>query len=389
MEDTVRDFWATRPQRRATDRKIAGVAAAIGRRYAIDPVLVRVAFVVATIVGGGIGVLLYLAGWLLLPVEGDRVSPAESVLGRGHSSASVILTVCLGLLLISATFGVLGGHPEGLVWLALAGGGLYLLHRHRAGAGQRPAVAHPGEATEPLDPAPGDTRQRTPPEWDPLGTAPFAWDLPEPGPTPEQGARARRPGPVTAVTLGLALVAGGIGAAFLPALGVSRVAALMLGVVGIGLVVGSVRHAGRGLIVAAVPLAAVTVVSAAAPTTDADQVLGQGRWSAAAPRDLQASYELVLGSGRLDLRGLRVPPGRSARTALSTGIGESTVVLPPRLDVRLTCLAGLGAVNCLGTRRSGTPPPVTLTDYGIDGPGGGRLVLDVRAGVGNVEVTRG
>ncbi|MDQ3905999.1 MAG: PspC domain-containing protein, partial [Actinomycetota bacterium] len=45
LEHTARDFWATRPHRRSSDRKIAGVAAAIARRYAIDPVLVRVAFV--------------------------------------------------------------------------------------------------------------------------------------------------------------------------------------------------------------------------------------------------------------------------------------------------------------------------------------------------------
>src|SRR3712207_7634910 len=44
---------------------------------------------------------------------------------------------------------------------------------------------------------------------------------------------------VTPITLGLALLAGGIALAFWPALPAAHIAALMLGVVGLGLVVGS------------------------------------------------------------------------------------------------------------------------------------------------------
>jgi phage shock protein PspC (stress-responsive transcriptional regulator) len=95
VEETVRDLWATRPRRRGGDRKVAGVAAAIGRRYTIDPVLVRVGFVVTTVYSG-VGVLLYLVGWLLLPAEGDEASAAESALGKGRSSVSTALTVILG-----------------------------------------------------------------------------------------------------------------------------------------------------------------------------------------------------------------------------------------------------------------------------------------------------
>ena len=48
----------------------------------------------------------------------------------------------------------------------------------------------------------------TPPAWDPLGAAPFAWDLPEPGPVPAPAPRRRSR--VTPMTLAVALLAGGV-----------------------------------------------------------------------------------------------------------------------------------------------------------------------------------
>ncbi|MET1075384.1 MAG: PspC domain-containing protein, partial [Umezawaea sp.] len=45
VEETLKDFWASRPRRPHRGRKIAGVAEGIAERYRIDPVIVRVAFV--------------------------------------------------------------------------------------------------------------------------------------------------------------------------------------------------------------------------------------------------------------------------------------------------------------------------------------------------------
>ncbi|MGH3592345.1 MAG: PspC domain-containing protein, partial [Pseudonocardiaceae bacterium] len=191
VQDTVRDLWATRPRRRTDDRKVAGVAAAIGRRYAIDPVLVRVAFVVATVFGGS-GVLLYLLGWLLLPAEGDPASGAERMLRRGRSSMSAALTVVLVLLLLLATTAVLSGRASGVLGLLVALGALVLLHRSRAALGEIPGAqptasaalaptepataATPATATAAAPPVTGTaTDQPAPPAWDPLGAAPFAW----------------------------------------------------------------------------------------------------------------------------------------------------------------------------------------------------------------------
>ena len=61
------------------DRMLAGVAAGLARYFGVDPVIVRIAFVVLTVVGGA-GIPLYLAGLLLIPEEGSDVSIAGSII---------------------------------------------------------------------------------------------------------------------------------------------------------------------------------------------------------------------------------------------------------------------------------------------------------------------
>ena len=63
-------------QRARRGRVVAGVAAGVASYFDIDVVIVRIAFVVLTVIGGS-GALLYLVGWLLIPNEpedGDGAS---------------------------------------------------------------------------------------------------------------------------------------------------------------------------------------------------------------------------------------------------------------------------------------------------------------------------
>ncbi|MGH3670196.1 MAG: PspC domain-containing protein [Pseudonocardiaceae bacterium] len=401
VEHTVRDFWATRPHRRTDDRKVAGVAAAISRRYAIDPVLVRVAFVVATLVGGS-GVLLYLLGWLLLPKGEDEVSAAEGAFGRGRSSMSALLTIVLVLLLIPAAGAVLGGHAAGVLGLVVSLGALLLLHRSRAGLGEipgrspaRPESQEPPQNTTVLatpDPAGDgtkteDAQRSTPPAWDPLGAAPFAWDLPEPSAAAEQAPPQRGAGSkITPITFGLALLTGGIALAFWPALSAAAIAALLLGVVGLGLVVGSFLQGGRGLILVAIPLALLTWVLPGA--SGSDFKVGNGRWHPVTVAQVQPNYSVTVGNGRLDLSGLQLATGQTVRTDVSVGVGETHVLLPPNVDTQVSCQTQVGEATCLGRTGEGSPSRVTVTDNGADGPGGGTLILNVHSGVGQIHVDR-
>jgi phage shock protein PspC (stress-responsive transcriptional regulator) len=74
-EPSLRD----RPQplyRPFHDRMLAGVAVGIARYLGIDVTIVRIAFAVLTFIGG-VGVPVYLAGWLLIPEEGSDQSIAS------------------------------------------------------------------------------------------------------------------------------------------------------------------------------------------------------------------------------------------------------------------------------------------------------------------------
>ena len=66
-------------RRSLDDRMLAGVAGGLARYFGVDAVIVRIAFVVLTFVGGA-GIPLYLAGLLLIPEEGSDRSIASSLI---------------------------------------------------------------------------------------------------------------------------------------------------------------------------------------------------------------------------------------------------------------------------------------------------------------------
>ena len=61
------------------DRMLAGVAAGLARYLGVDVTVVRIVLAVLAIVGG-LGVPLYLAGWLLIPEEGAEYSIASELI---------------------------------------------------------------------------------------------------------------------------------------------------------------------------------------------------------------------------------------------------------------------------------------------------------------------
>jgi phage shock protein PspC (stress-responsive transcriptional regulator) len=74
-------FGPERPalRRPYQDRMLAGVASGLARYFGVDATLVRIAFVVLTVVGGA-GIPLYLAGLLLIPEEGSDQSIAGGII---------------------------------------------------------------------------------------------------------------------------------------------------------------------------------------------------------------------------------------------------------------------------------------------------------------------
>lgn len=58
--------------RSQTDRKFAGVAGGLAEYFLIDPLLIRLIFVVLTFAGGG-GVALYIILWIITPEQPYRI----------------------------------------------------------------------------------------------------------------------------------------------------------------------------------------------------------------------------------------------------------------------------------------------------------------------------
>ena len=65
-------------------RVVAGVCAGLAVYFGVDPALVRLAFVLLTVFGG-MGILLYLGAWVVIPDEIDGTSIAESMINKQRS----------------------------------------------------------------------------------------------------------------------------------------------------------------------------------------------------------------------------------------------------------------------------------------------------------------
>ncbi|MFE9744919.1 PspC domain-containing protein [Saccharothrix saharensis] len=421
VEETLKDFWATRPRRPHDGRKIAGVAAGIAQRYQIDPVIVRVAFVAMALCNGA-GVLIYLLGWLLLAQADDEVSAAEALLGRGRSSTPTALTVLLGLAVIPATGFFVDGGFTMVGGVLLSVGAIYLLHRGRGQLNRpEPAVAFDagaygagaygagafgaGQEVGVGDGAGGKvsteeqaTERVTPPAWDPLGAAPFAWDLPEPGGPPAPVAAspapvvARRPrSRVGLATFGAALVvlAGSlVASSYSDWFHAQHVLGLLVAVLGAGMVLGSLRgNGGRGLIWLVVPLSVVGVVLTSVDFDVDGKQMGATHARPTTVEEVLDRYEASVGEVELDLTAL--PNTGSVTTEVEVGLGRAAVRVPADADVTVNCRTDLGSMNCLGHESGGEGNHHEDTDYGDDGPGGLKIVLDVRSDLGDVEVSRG
>lgn len=386
VQSDLREMWRSRPVRTPDDKKIAGVCGGIGRRYGVDPVLPRIAFVV-TAFWGGAGVFLYALAWLLLRSAGDEVSMGEALLGKGRASGSKVLAVALIVVAVIAapTFGGSGETAfvgVGLVMALALLAGWYGLHRRTPAppAGwEEVSAVRPGPRSD--DP-PAPYGHRPPPSWDPLGAAPFAWDLPEPGAAPRPEPEPRPKSRLTKVTLGLAIIAAAVSVGLARFAGITwltstTIAAIALAVVAAGLLVGAVTRRGHGLLVVAGPLAGFVLLSSLVTPYIPEggwERTGDLRVEVTSPGQLAAPVSHRAGTLEVDMSSLVLDHDRSY--SVSNDFGETRVTLPRDLDVRVTC-EGVGTISC----PDGFDP-------GADGPGGPVLTLDVRTGFGSVEVTR-
>ena len=65
-------------------RLVAGVCTGVAAYVGVDAILVRLAFALLTVFGG-LGALLYLCAWIVIPDQIDGASIAESFVGKRSS----------------------------------------------------------------------------------------------------------------------------------------------------------------------------------------------------------------------------------------------------------------------------------------------------------------
>lgn len=387
------------PLRRSrTDRKVAGVAGGLGAYLGIDPVILRILFVVLAIFGGS-GLLLYLVAWLLVPEEGTEHSEAQRFVDRNGTAALVILGVVAALLLIAASQSLRWWGFDSGLWplIVIVGVGLVVWYVLRQKPSTTPPAAPPvapaatptGAVSEPVAEPPYEpgtepgTAEVTAPVVEPFA-APVATPVPAPVTTPR-----RQSSPLGLLTLSLAALAAGVlvaldlaGAISLPTV---VLFAVLTGIVALGLVVGSVVGRARWLVVPGVVLALVTASAASVPTYASGQT-GRTVWAPTSVTSIASSYEWGAGDVTLDLTA--VTPSDRTVVKAGLGVGTLTVLLPSTARAAVTGSVGIGSITLPdGSVSSGFGRHV---DQVLVGPGStpssGTFVLDLNVGVGELKV---
>jgi phage shock protein PspC (stress-responsive transcriptional regulator) len=358
---------------------LGGVCAGIGMRLGLRSSIVRVAFVAAAVLGG-IGVIAYGALWLALPDEDvPRVSRLRTFLA--------IALVVLGTLLLLSWVPM---PPAEILWPGLLLGIGAALWQPDALLAPR-APSRPKLAESP--PAPPHTPRAPVP--------------PEPPPP-----AARPPQVLGRVTIAAALAAVGVGLILdrtdLFDVSTYHLVAVVLLVLGVGLVVGTFLGRARWLLLVAIPLVLALPVAGTFTSLDVDPLhhLGDRTWRVPNAASVAPLYEN--GTGRTDLFvGGASTDDTDGATVIRHGIGAVVVTVPPGMTVELHGRAGWGRIEILDERVDvvDTPDGEAVwssrqqvveregrdaeLDYVLDGdPDGGRLTVDAVIGFGVIEVRR-
>lgn len=443
---------AVRPplRRSRTDRVIGGVAAGFARWLGIDPVIVRVVLVVLAVFGGS-GLLLYAIGWLFIPDEGEPTSEADKLIARSREPGStgrtllIVAGVVVGLILLAtiAGAGSWGGAWGGGGWLLLlAVGGLVLWLVNRPPTGTAawtasPPTGGPVPAGGPVPPAPADPASTTvvgpAATADPGATVPVAsagagastlsmatapttvettgyayggyggypgYDAPVPAAPPPPAPRPRSY--LGLATMSLAVIAMGVLAA-LSITGVVTVPAVVvlsvgLGVLGVGLLVGSLLGRARWLIALALPLLLVTALVALIPSdlgTRLESRLGDGIgervWTPATVAEAAGPFALSVGSAELDLTDLVLPAGATTvvPVSASVGMGDLQITVPEGVRVIVSAETGLGEIDVEGLPVvNGQNREVVAEMPGLVSDAAPTIELTAEVAIGNLEVSR-
>jgi phage shock protein PspC (stress-responsive transcriptional regulator) len=438
------DPYGTTPPRRVrrdtNEGMLGGVAAGLARHLDVDVVWVRLAFVLAAVFANGLGLVAYIAAWIIIPAGDDRDARASGTSKRSDANAGTtagrvpdgargarfwagVGLIGLGSVvlidrLLSPLQARLGwiSPSQLLVPLALIVIGALLWRTSRSdlrldGATIERDVERFAERVE----HEAETAAARLERWvDDGGAVP---DTPPPGSPGSPGSPAHPPSVAssaatdsrsTPATLGIALVAAG-SVWLLSGFGVSgatftRALAAALLVVGGGLVVSAFIGRGRGLIGTGLILTPIVLMAILAGpahvgmralgfgddaivVTDPEAVVEERPIDLASVRD---SYTFGVGSIVLDLSAIdagELAAAGTTRITVELGVGDLLVMLPEDVTVVASVELGVGQVDLAGRTSGGLGVSATRTLVGTS-DAAGTIVIDIEQGIGRVRVTR-
>jgi phage shock protein PspC (stress-responsive transcriptional regulator) len=377
------------------DRILAGVAGGVANYLDVDPTLVRVGFVAATLFGG-LGLVAYLVLAVVTPNDDGTGAPA----GDDRPSMWLVALAVLAVLILlpGPFFGPFLFAPfhwgggwwwGGSLWLILLVGGavwLYLTLRERNRRSSPPPAAggpeQPDQPNRPDQPAQGAPEGSTAPtqrlEATDAGTPPAR----------EGWNRLLR-----GVAIGVLVLAAGCAAicvaavsAWATATGHAAIVAGVVIAIGVALVAAALigESRWRWLIVPALVLA-LPAGAVAAGDVSFDGGIGERDHAPASEAELPADgYSLGVGQMTVDLRGLKWPRDRSVELDTDMGVGQTVVSVPSRVCVEGDVTASVGHVLVRGREGSGFDAEVTEGPPLGDAP---RLVLGSEIDAGEIVVT--
>jgi phage shock protein PspC (stress-responsive transcriptional regulator) len=339
---------------RSDDRVVLGVAGGLARALAIDPLFVRIGFVVMALFSG-VGILLYVAGLLLLADSSTAHPP------------SIIRRVVGGIAVLIAARWLFGGDARlpAAGWVVAIGllGVAIALWRGRAPVATLPP---PTTSTHPADDG-GSTVDR----WS-------SW-------TAQRRERPRPPRSVLGLlTIGAAAVIGAMVWLFND--GAGNRGTLAFGwatiVLGAGLLVGTLAGRARWLMLPALATAAAAVMAAGLSFAGVGLTHRGDAGSYYFGPDGTVASEYHTGIGDVELWLVDYP--RDVSTSVEVGAGDLTVIVPDGAQVQVDARVGIGTIDALGSSSSGYRRTLTL-----DTKQGGKLFkLRLRVGAGSITVER-
>lgn len=376
---------------------VGGVASGIAAYLGIDPVFVRIAFVLLGF-AGGVGLVIYLGLYVAMPEGVPAGQPVAYRRDAGWWIALVLFGVA-GLMIID---GVRDGGS--LLAVVLVGAGVALWRRDGGGQlGHAAMAGAPTQATWPDASAAGDPAAVTPA----MAVSGGSWqqgavlDRPRRVPASEQAPDwTAPPAPDRKRSM---LGAGTLAAAFFTVatlvslniagvtdLGVGTVSSIAMIIVGGGLVVGTWLGRARWLVIPAILLLPIVVLGSAAQVEGVDELFGAGFVSnglvVADITQLEPRYEAFAGDFNLDLTGVDFS-GQETDVQIEVAFGTITVNVPDDVTVIVTARARGGQFDAFGDQFiAGSALDETYTSEGQ--PGGGTLRLDLDMTFGDMNVVR-